>query len=224
MLVVHTRTLEPMSRAVRLALGEKRAVFHIREAPPFEGKANAHDMPNDGMTPLLVDDSWGHGATITEAMAIFEYLEDIVPTPPLLPGGPLERAAVRAMTIRATRALAPIVDIFVTEKAHKLIARGGSPDTAALRQASASALELLDQIGRAAEGEGWICGKKLSLADMVVAAHFSVLDFLDAVRWDLAPAGKIWYANLKQRPAFKPLLSDSLAGIGPPMHYGDLDF
>jgi glutathione S-transferase len=224
MLLVHTRTLEPMSRAVRLALGEKRAVFHTREAAPFETDAALQALTSDGMTPVLVDDSWGHGATIGEAMAIFEYLEDILPTPPLLPGGPLERAAVRAMTIRATRALGPIVDIIVTEKAHKLLARGGSPDTGALRQASASANELLDQIGRAAEAEGWLCGKKLSLADMVVAAHFSVLDFLDAVRWDVAPAGKNWYANLKQRPTFKTLLTDTLAGISPPLHYGDLDF
>jgi glutathione S-transferase len=224
MLLVHTRTLEPMSRAVRLALGEKRAVFHTREASPFDTDPTLQSVASDGTTPVLVDDSWGHGATIGEAMAIFEYLEDIVPTPPLLPGGPLERAAVRAMTIRATRALGPIVDIIVTEKAHKLLTRGGSPDTSALRQASASANELLDQIGRAAEAEGWICGKKLSLADMVIAAHFSVLDFLDAVRWDVAPAGKTWYANLKQRPTFKPLLADTLAGISPPLHYGDLDF
>ena len=224
MLLVYTRTLEPMSRAVRLALGEKRAIFHTNEAPPFENDPKLQSVSGDGMTPILVDDSWGHGATIGEAMAIFEYLEDIVPTPPLLPGGPLERAAVRAMTSRATRALGPIVDVIVTEKAHKLLARRGSPDTGALRQANASANELLDQIGRAAEAEGWVCGKKLSLADMVIGAHFSVLDFLDAVRWDVAPAGKAWYANLKQRPAFKPLLSDTLAGIVPPLHYGDLDF
>ena len=224
MLLVHTRTLEPMSRAVRLALGEKRAVFHTRDATPFDVDTALLAVSSDGLTPVLVDDSWGHGATIGEAMAIFEYLEDILPTPPLLPGGPLERAAVRAMTIRAARALGPIVDSVVTEKAHKIMARGGSPDTGALRQASTSANELLDQIGRAAEGEGWLCGKKLSLADMVAAAHFSVLDFLDAVRWDVAPSGKIWYANLKQRPAFKALLADTMAGITPPAHYGDLDF
>lgn len=224
MLIVHTRILEPMSRAVRLALGEKRAVFHNRGAPPFETDAGLSGVTSDGLTPVLVDDSWGHGATIGEAMAIFEYLEDILPTPPLLPGGPLERAAVRAMTIRATRALGPIVDIVVMEKAQKILTRQGSPDTGALRQASQNANELLDQIGNVADKEGWICGKKLSLADMVVAAHFSVLDFLDAVRWDVAPAGKNWYARLKQRPTFKTILADTLAGVTPPAHYGDLDF
>jgi glutathione S-transferase len=224
MLLVHSRTLEPMSRAVRLALGEKRAVFHNREAAAFELDGSLLAVAPDGLTPVLVDDSWGHGATIGEAMAIFEYLEDLLPTPPLLPGGPLERAAVRAMSIRASRALGPIVDTIVTEKAQKILVRQGAPDTGALRHASNAGNELLDQIGQVTEAEGWICGKKLSLADIVAAAHFSVLDFLDAVRWDVAPAGKNWYARLKQRPAFKAILNDTLAGVTPPYHYGDLDF
>jgi glutathione S-transferase len=224
MLLVHTRTLEPMSRAVRLALGEKGAVFHYRDAAAFEADPAVLAVSSDGLTPILVDDSWGHGATIGEAMAIFEYLEDILPTPPLLPGGPIERADVRAMAIRGARALGPIVDVVVTEKAQKILTRQGSPETAALRQACNSANELLDQIGHVADKEGWICGKKLSLADVVVAAHFSVLDFLDAVRWDVAPSGKNWYARLKQRPAFKPILADTLAGVTPSFHYADLDF
>jgi glutathione S-transferase len=224
MLLVHARTLDPLSRAVRLALGEKRAVFHVREAHAFEEDATLLALSQDGTTPILVDDSWGHGATISEALSIFEYLEDLLPTPPLLPGGPLERAAVRTLTIRAMRALGPIVERIVTEKARKLLTRGGAPDPAILRQATAEANQALDQIGRAAEREGWIGGKKLSMADMVAAAHFSVLDFLNAVNWASAPAGKDWYARLKQRPAFRPLLLDGLAGLSAPPHYADLDF
>jgi glutathione S-transferase len=224
MLIVHSRTLEPLSRAVRLALGEKGAVFHNREAVAFGPDPALAAITSDGLTPVLVDDSWGHGATIGEAMAIFEYLEDILPTPPLLPGGPIERASVRAMAIRATRALGPIVDVVVMEKAQKILTRQGAPETAALRHACNSANELLDQIGQVADREGWLCGKKLSLADMVVAAHFSVLDFLDAVRWDVAPSGKNWYARIKQRPTFKTILADTLAGVSPPFHYSDLDF
>lgn len=224
MLLVHTRTLEPLSRAVRLALGEKRAVFHVREAAQFEDDPEVLALDAQGQTPILMDDSWGHGATITQAMAIFEYLEDLLPTPPLLPGGPLERAAVRSMTLRATNTLGPLVATIVREKAAKPWARQGAPDTQALRQASTEAAQLLIQIGQASEAENWICGRKLSLADIVVAAHFSVLDFLDAVRWDVAPAGKNWYARIKHRPAFRPLLSDNCPGIIPPVHYGDLDF
>ncbi|GBF58631.1 stringent starvation protein A [Candidatus Phycosocius bacilliformis] len=224
MLLVHARTLDPLSRAVRLALGEKRAVFHVREVAAFEADAQLAALSPDGMTPVLVDDSWGHGATISEALAIFEYLEDLLPTPPLLPGGPLERAHVRTLTIRAMRTLGPVVDAVVHEKARKALARGGPPEPSVLRTATQAASRTLDEIGRAAEAEGWIGGKKLSIADMVAAAHFSVLDFLDAVSWASAPAGKDWYARLKQRPAFRPLLGDLLPGVSAPAHYADLDF
>ena len=201
MLIVHARILDPMSRAVRLALGEKRAAFHTRDVLEFEPDAAFNAVSPDGRTPVLVDDSWGHGATIGEALAIFEYLEDLIPVPPLLPGGPLERANVRALSIRAARALGPIVETVVDEKARKMMSRRGAPDTAALRQANIASTQMLDQIGQAADAHGWIGGKKLSIADMVAAAHF-----------------------LKQRPAFKPLLIDSLKGVSAPVHYADLDF
>jgi glutathione S-transferase len=224
MLLVHARTLDPMSRALRLALGEKKAAFHVREVHPFEADAGFLAISADGSTPVLVDDSWGHGATIGEAMAAFEYLEDLIPTPALLPGGPLERAEVRALTIRATRALAPLVEAIVTEKAKKQLTRIGAPDTGILRQSAEAARQMLDQIGEATHARGWIAGPKLSLADLVAAAHYSVLDFLDAVRWEASPKGKDWYAKLKQRPCFRPLLTDGLTGLIPPRHYADLDF
>jgi glutathione S-transferase len=224
MLIVHARTLDPMSRALRLALGEKRASFHVREVAPFEDDPAFLAIEGSGLTPVLVDDSWGHGATIAEAGAALEYLEDLIPTPPLFPGGPLERAETRALTIRAGRALAPVVAAVVEEKAAKRLSRGGSPDVGALRQASETTRQMLDQVGAAAEARGWIAGPRLSLADLVAAAHFSVLDFLDAVRWEASPSGKDWYARLKQRPCFRPLLSDTLPGVAPPGHYADLDF
>jgi glutathione S-transferase len=224
MLLVHARTLDPMSRALRLALGEKRAAFHVREVHPFEADPAFLAIAADGATPVLVDDSWGHGATVSEAMAAFEYLEDLVPTPALLPGGPLERAEARALTIRATRALGPIVEAIVGEKARKQLTRIGAPDTAILRQSGEAARQMLDQIGTACEARGWIAGPKLSLPDLVAAAHYSVLDFLDCIRWDASPKGKDWYAKLKQRPCFRPLLQDGLTGLVPPRHYADLDF
>jgi maleylpyruvate isomerase len=45
------------------------------------------------LVPSLQDD----GATITQSMAIIEYLEEMHPQIPLLPGAPLERARVRAL-------------------------------------------------------------------------------------------------------------------------------
>jgi len=44
------------------------------------------------------------------------------------------------------------------------------------------------------------------------------------VPWEQHAGAKDWYARVKSRPSFRPLLTDQLPGIAPPMHYADLDF
>ena len=48
----------------------------------------------DALVPMLVTDG---GATLSQSMAIIEYLDESHPTPPLLPSTPLARARVRAL-------------------------------------------------------------------------------------------------------------------------------
>jgi maleylacetoacetate isomerase/maleylpyruvate isomerase len=48
----------------------------------------------DALVPMLVTDG---GATLSQSMAIIEYLDESYPTPPLLPSTPLARARVRAL-------------------------------------------------------------------------------------------------------------------------------
>jgi maleylacetoacetate isomerase len=55
-----------------------------------------------GVVPSLVLDS---GAVLMQSMAIMEYLEETVPTPPLLPQHPVDRAHVRAL------AMIPIAEV-----------------------------------------------------------------------------------------------------------------
>jgi glutathione S-transferase len=44
------------------------------------------------------------------------------------------------------------------------------------------------------------------------------------VDWALNDATKEWYARIKSRPSFRPLLADRISGLAPPAHYDDLDF
>jgi glutathione S-transferase len=44
------------------------------------------------------------------------------------------------------------------------------------------------------------------------------------VDWALNDAAKDWYARVKSRPSFRPLLQDRISGLIPPGHYADLDF
>jgi len=64
----------------------------------------------------------------------------------------------------------------------------------------------------------------VALADFAAAAHLSVLDYSGDVDWQISPPVREWYARIKSRPSFRPLLSDRIPGMPPPPHYTDLDF
>ena len=82
----------------------------------------------------------------------------------------------------------------------------------------------LSYVAWLAENRNWLAGDEMSFADMAAAAQISVLDYLGEVPWDDFPTAKMWYARLKSRRAFQPLLADRLPGLPPPLHYTDLDF
>ena len=44
------------------------------------------------------------------------------------------------------------------------------------------------------------------------------------VPWKSWPVVRDWYARIKSRPSFRPLLADTVAGMRPPAYYADLDF
>src|SRR5690242_9217333 len=101
---------------------------------------------------------------------------------------------------------------------------GGPPDTSAIRAGRANIRYHLAYVGWLARQRTWLAGERMSYADLAAAAHISVADYLGDVPWSEDEAAKNWYARVKSRPSFRPLLADTLAGIPPSKSYGDLDF
>ena len=52
----------------------------------------------------------------------------------------------------------------------------------------------------------------------------SVVDYLGALDWRGHKQTKDWYAVMKSRPAFRPLLGERMEVIVPPAHYDKVDF
>jgi glutathione S-transferase len=100
----------------------------------------------------------------------------------------------------------------------------GNPNSTAIRAGHANIHYHLDYIGFLVERRRWLAGDHFSLADIAAAAHLSVLDYIGDVPWGNHELAKDWYARIKSRPAFRPLLTDHIAGHPPPEHYADLDF
>jgi glutathione S-transferase len=101
---------------------------------------------------------------------------------------------------------------------------GGAPDMELVRAARANIRTHLRYIGYLAGSRKWLAGDALSHADLAAAAQLSCIDFLGDVPWDENETAKLWYARVKSRPSFRPLLADRLPGLAPSPVYADLDF
>ena len=67
----------------------------------------------------------------------------------------------------------------------------------------------LAYIGWLVRTRDWLAGDRLSYADLAAAAHLSAADYLGDVPWDEDETAKSWYARVKSRPSFRPLLQRS---------------
>ena len=97
------------------------------------------------------------------------------------------------------------------------------PDSRLLRDAMRLANEYLDYVDYLIDNRPWLAGATLSLADLAAAAQISVADYLGGLDWSGHEQARGWYAVLKSRPSFRPLLSERMEVIHPPDHYAQID-
>ena len=88
----------------------------------------------------------------------------------------------------------------------------GSPATDVIRAAKVNVRYHLAYIGWLAQTRNFLAGDRISYADLAAAAHLSAIYYLGDVPWSEDEAAKAWYARVKSRPSFRPLLSEWLAG------------
>src|SRR5690349_12086292 len=223
---LHHFPLDPVSRQVRLAVGEKRLPFAEVSVRYWERPRELTKLNPSGMIPVLVETEEGRPPLVLcEGRAILDHLEETYPEPALLGREPAERAeARRLMTWFDGKFAFEAGGYILHEKVEKRLIGLGAPELANLRQGKEGLkthLFMLDDLLQARE---WLAGKRLSLADFAAAAHLSVIDYFGDMAWRDFPAVKTWYMKLKSRPCFRPLLLDRWPGLHPAGHYDDLDF
>jgi glutathione S-transferase len=214
--------LSPFARKVRLALAEKRIPFDLRIERVWERRPEFLQMNPACTVPVLVEEN---GLAIADSWAICEYLDEAYPETPLLGRSLAERAEVRRLLAwMDQRFHADVTRNLLHEKQMKRLLGQGGPDAAALRAGYANLGPHLDYLAWLVETRPWLAGPALTLADLAAAAHLSALDYLGDVDWSLSEPVRDWYARVKSRPSFRPLLADRVSGLPPAAHYADLDF
>ncbi|CAN5280465.1 FtsZ-binding protein FzlA [soil metagenome] len=223
--VLYHFPFDPGSRSARLALGEARIVVEETPVRPWEADCPVRGLNPSGMPPVLQTAQGGKPLTLCEANAILGWIEDQQKTPLLLSSDAAERGEARRLTTWFDRAFTDEVNaVLLHERMEKPLLRLGSPDAHALRDGRAALKTHLVMLEGLAAERDWLAGRRLSQADLIAAAHLSVLDYFGEVPWKTYPALKTWYMKLKSRPCFRPLLADRFQGLAPAAHYADLDF
>lgn len=221
MTVLYHVPLSPFCRKVRLTLSEKRIDVDLQEERYWEKAPEFMRRNPVGKVPVLKID----GLTLAESGPICEYLDEVYPTPSLMPVDPRERFEVRRMVQYFDDTFYREVTLNILgERVYKKLTGAGYPDSRNVK-AGVTRIKLhLDYLAELLDHRRWLAGDVMTLADFAGAAQLSSLDYTSDVDWNRHAVVKDWYAKIKSRPAFRSLLADQVLGYQPSAHYSDLDF
>jgi glutathione S-transferase len=205
----------PNPRAVRWFLLEKGLELPREEIDVVAGENRQPrytDRNPAGQLPALELDD---GRVIGETVAIFEYLEERHPDPPLVGRSPEERAETRMWQRR--------VELNITEHLYNAFRYGEGlqlfqsrmrclPEAAqGLKQKARDGLAWLDGL---LAGKDWIAGERFTIADIILAC---ALDFGASVGQPTDPTLKNvgeWWQRIQTRPAFEASVHPAAAATG----------
>jgi maleylacetoacetate isomerase len=103
-IALNLKGLEAERRSVHLRKGEQRGSHYLAVNP-------------QGLIPTLLDGE----LTLTQSLAIIEYLDEIHPEPPLLPRAPAERAWVRSIALAIACDIHPLNNTRVLQYLEKTL-------------------------------------------------------------------------------------------------------
>ncbi|WP_417258601.1 glutathione S-transferase family protein [Celeribacter sp.] len=213
--------LSPFCRKVRLVLAEKKIEAELVEERYWERDPDFMRRNPAGKVPILRIGEMN----LSESSAICEYLEEVYPTPSLMPKDPEGRYEVRRlMNWFDDKFHQEVTSNLLYERVNRKLMKAGYPISANVKAGAKGIKYHLDYMAWLLDRRRWLAGDTMTLADFTAAAHLSCLDYISDVDWNRSAVVKDWYAKIKSRPAFRSLLVDQVPGFPPPAHYADLDF
>ncbi|MDA0368337.1 MAG: glutathione S-transferase family protein [Proteobacteria bacterium] len=182
-----------------LAVTAKGGSVDLVEYPDGITSAGYRALNPMSKIPVLVDGD----VVIPESAVICEYLDAVLPGPPLLPGAAAARARVRL--------LCRIADLYLFPSAIDLLVAPVGGDAAVIEPAMASTVAALGHLEHFLDDIGFAYGTSITLADCTlhggVALALMVLGNHGMKnRFDGRPKLAAWWGAIRQDPVLKPAL------------------
>ncbi|WP_274424389.1 maleylacetoacetate isomerase [Chelativorans sp. YIM 93263] len=171
-IVLHNYFRSSTSYRVRIALAMKgvdyKYVAHHLRHGEHRGE-NYLSVNPQGLVPALV---WNDETVVTQSLAIMEFLNEMVPEPPLLPGNPHGRARVRMLSQMIACEIHPVNNLRVL---NSLRSRFGADDEAVaewFRHWVDETFRPMEQMLTSAPETGTFChGEQPGMADICLVAQ-----------------------------------------------------
>jgi maleylacetoacetate isomerase len=193
------------SYRVRIALALKKLGYdyvpvHLVKneqlAPAFRALAPAQ------LVPALVIEHEGAAATITQSLAIIEYLDETVPEPPLLPADALGRARVRALSLDIACEIHPLDNLRVLRYLQSTLKVSDDDKNRWYRHWVETGLEVVERQLAGHPATGRFChGDAPGMADCVLVPQIFNAQRMDC-RLDHVPTVMRVFGACMAEPAF----------------------
>ena len=195
-------SIGPNPRVVRIFMAE-RGIDIPRVEVDLRGGENRREPylsknPSGQCPALELDD----GSVLAEVTAICEYLDEKYPGPSLIGSTPEQRAETRMWTRRIDlNIVEPMANGFRYSDGLKMFQDRIHCIPAAAADLKQIAQENLTWLDKLMDGKQFVCGNRLTLADVLL---FAFVDFFNGVRQPINQDNKnivAWHARMKARPS-----------------------
>ena len=241
--ILYHYRLSPFCRKIRIMLAEKGCPFepddenipeNLLAEAPLEQPPLLIELTEkkDAEENLSYEESY-----LFDHEIIAEYIEEKYPSPPLMGTDIKERAEIRRLCRWFDEKFySEVGGIILLEKLEKRL-YNVSPDSVKLGNARKKLKDHLFYISHLLRKNDRLLSSNssnnITMADITAAAHLSVLDYFGEINWNGDTEKNVidytlirdWYARIKSRQSFRPLLSDRVKGVDPYSDdYSKLDF
>lgn len=174
MLTLYTYFRSSAAYRVRIALNLKGLAYeavpvHLLRNGGEQRSASYRERNPQGLLPFL---DTGHGG-IGQSLAILEYLEELQPSPALLPSAPLERAQVRAFALHIACDIHPLSNLRVLQYLTGTLGISEDAKLAWIRQWITEGFRALEADISQRRPQGPYCfGEQLTFADVCLVPQW----------------------------------------------------